>query len=161
MSAKRAGASSESQAASSGACASKAIASSASRARSSAGGDKLLNEQQESQRRRFQFLLSHLNAEQLERYEQFRRGAFPKSSIRRVISSVCKATVSQNCVIGMCSTAKIFITDVIEAAYTVRVEQREEAQPLKPKHIREALRRIREHTPANRKRLANGTLFNN
>merc|ERR1711997_1333415 len=118
-------------------------------------GDK--DEIEEEERQKMQVLVSNFTEEQLDRYEMYRRAAFPKAAIKRIMQTITGCSVGHNVVIAMAGISKVFAGEVVEEALDY-MEKSGESGPLKPKHLREASRRLRNrgHMPKTR----NPRLFN-
>lgn len=95
---------------------------------------------------KLQVLVSNFTDEQLDRYETYRRSAFPKPTIKRLMHSITGTLPSSSVVIAMAGIAKVFVGEIVEEALEVQRQSKKsddtKTTPLEPKHLREAHRRI-------------------
>ncbi|XP_025411665.1 transcription initiation factor TFIID subunit 11 [Sipha flava] len=104
--------------------------------------DKSKKQIEAEEREKMRVLVSNFTEEQLDRYEMFRRSVFPKAAIKRIVQTITGNSVSQNVVIAMSGIAKVFIGEIVEEALDI-MEAQGDSGPLHPKHLREAVRRLR------------------
>ncbi|PAA60919.1 hypothetical protein BOX15_Mlig032859g3, partial [Macrostomum lignano] len=98
------------------------------------------DEAKAEERKRLQALISHFSEEQLNRFEKYRRAAFAKASVKRLITQASGVSqVSQNVVIAVAGIAKVYVGEIVEEALNVR-QRLGDVGPLQPRHIREAER---------------------
>ncbi|XP_072396501.1 transcription initiation factor TFIID subunit 11 [Diabrotica undecimpunctata] len=105
---------------------------------------KSKKELEEEEREKMQVLVSNFTEDQLDRYEMYRRSAFPKAAIKRLMQTITGCSVSQNVVIAMAGIAKVFVGEVVEGGLDV-MEEVGDSGPIQPKHLREAVRRMRRY----------------
>ena len=108
-----------------------------------AAQERLKAQQAAQERERMQLLVSHFTEDQLDRYAMYRRAALPKTTVKKIMQTITGSSVGQNVVIAMAGIAKVFAGEVIEEALTSMEDLGEAGQPVRPKHLREAVRRMR------------------
>ncbi|KNC86028.1 hypothetical protein SARC_01828 [Sphaeroforma arctica JP610] len=87
-------------------------------------------------------LLESFSEEQMSRYESYRRAGFPRAAMKRVMQQITGSIVPPTAVIVMSGITKIFCGEVVESSIKVQTEWKDSGA-LRPKHIREGLRRLR------------------
>ncbi|KAI8054668.1 hTAFII28-like protein conserved region-domain-containing protein [Syncephalis plumigaleata] len=87
-------------------------------------------------------LMSVFSEEQLQRYEVYRRSALSKSAVRKLVASILQQTISPTMAFVVAGFTKVFVGEIIEIARDV-MEETEQTGPLRPEHLREALRRYK------------------
>lgn len=95
---------------------------------------------------KMQVLVAAFSPEQQNRYELYRRSSLPRSAVRRLMQNVSGTPIPPNAVIAMNGIAKVFVGEIVEEALDIR-DSLSETGPLRPKHIREAIRRLRNRGP--------------
>jgi len=105
--------------------------------------ERLKAEQAQEDREKMQLLVSQFTEDQLDRYAMYRRSALPKTTVKKIMQTITGSSVGQNVVIAMAGIAKVFAGEVIEEALTSMQDLGEAGQPVRPKHLREAVRRMR------------------
>jgi len=106
--------------------------------------EKLKKEQEKQEREKMQFLVSNFTEDQLDRYAMYRRASFPKATIRRLMQTITgNSSMGHNVIIAMAGIAKVFVGEVVEIALHEMERLGESGQPIKPKHLREAVRKLR------------------
>jgi len=106
--------------------------------------EKAKQEAEAEERERMQLLVSSFTEDQLDRYAMYRRGALPKATIKKVMQTITGTSVGHNVVIAMAGIAKVFAGEVVEEALKNLEDSGDSGQPLKPKHLREAVRKMRD-----------------
>eukprot|EP00899_Mesostigma_viride_P002460 jgi/Mesvir1/12214/Mv00442-RA.1 len=95
-------------------------------------------------RERMSAILEKFTPEQMNRYEAFRRVKFAKAAVKRVMLNVLgPQSVNPQSVIVVSGLAKMFVGDVVEMSRVIMSEAGEEG-PIRPSHMREALRRLKQ-----------------
>ncbi|GAQ81577.1 Transcription initiation factor TFIID subunit [Klebsormidium nitens] len=91
---------------------------------------------------RMQQIFASMTEEQMRRYECFRRSGLSRPNLKRLMQSVSGSNVSIPMSIVMGGLSKMFVGDLVETAREVMTEWNETG-PIRPTHIREALRRLK------------------
>jgi len=105
--------------------------------------ERIKAEQAAEDREKMQLLVSQFTEDQLDRYAMYRRAALPKTTVKKIMQTITGCSVGQNVVIAMAGIAKVFAGEVIEEALASMENVGEAGQPVRPKHLREAVRKMR------------------
>jgi len=105
--------------------------------------ERIKKEQMQEEREKMQLLVSSFSEDQLDRYAMYRRAALPKATIKKLMQTITGCSVGQNVVIAMAGIAKVFAGEVVEEALNNMEVMGEAGQPVRPKHLREAVRKMR------------------
>lgn len=92
---------------------------------------------------KMQTILSQFTEDQMSRYESFRRSAFKKSDMKKLVQRITggpKIDDTMNIVVR--GITKMFVGDLVETARVV-MRERKESGPIRPCHIRESYRRLK------------------
>lgn len=88
-------------------------------------------------------ILSQFTEDQMNRYESFRRSAFQKANMNRLLMNITGSSkISQHVKIVVGGIAKMFVGELVEIARVVMMERKDRG-PIRPCHIREAYRRLK------------------
>eukprot|EP01114_Cavostelium_apophysatum_P004716 TRINITY_DN1505_c0_g1_i1.p1 TRINITY_DN1505_c0_g1~~TRINITY_DN1505_c0_g1_i1.p1 ORF type:complete len:256 (+),score=72.18 TRINITY_DN1505_c0_g1_i1:12-779(+) len=90
-------------------------------------------------------IVSSLTPEQESRYEMYRRSSFTRSNIKKIMQAVAgpNAVINQKMAIVMGGVAKIFVGEIVESARSM-MDEAGESGPVRPRHIREAYRVLKQ-----------------
>ncbi|KAJ0239340.1 Transcription initiation factor TFIID subunit 11 [Hirschfeldia incana] len=92
---------------------------------------------------KMQVILSQFTEDQMSRYESFRRSAFQKGNMRKLLQGVTGSQkISMPVIIVNCGIAKMFVGELVETARVV-MRERNDSGPIRPCHIRESYRRLK------------------
>ncbi|XP_023339366.1 transcription initiation factor TFIID subunit 11-like [Eurytemora carolleeae] len=106
--------------------------------------EKNKKEAEKEEREKMQFLVSNFTEDQLDRYAMYRRASFPKATIKKIMQNITgSSSTGQNVIIAMAGIAKVFAGEVVEMALEDMGKSGEAGQPIRPKHLREAVRKLR------------------
>eukprot|EP00898_Chlorokybus_atmophyticus_P001299 jgi/Chlat1/216/Chrsp1S03130 len=88
-------------------------------------------------------ILARLTPDQMNRYECMRRAGFQRATVRRLLQTVSNTAMTIKTTIVMSGLAKLLVGDIVETAREVMTE-RGDTGPIRPTHVREAARRVRQ-----------------
>ncbi|KAI8893617.1 TAFII28-like protein [Globomyces pollinis-pini] len=80
-----------------------------------------------------------MDEETLNRYEAFRRAHLPKSTMRKIVTTIV-GPVPASVAIVVSGVGKIFVGEIVETALDV-MEEWGHTGPICPEHLREAFKR--------------------
>lgn len=105
--------------------------------------------QEDEEKERMKLLLSNFNADQMTRYEAFRRANVNRTAVKKLANAVLNQSITANVAVALSGMSKVFVGEIIEKARDVQqrmepitsIEELEsQERPLKPEHLREAWR---------------------
>ncbi|KAK3268385.1 transcription initiation factor TFIID subunit 11 [Cymbomonas tetramitiformis] len=96
---------------------------------------------EDNQREKMKSILATFTPSQMDRYECYRRSALQRGSVKKLMHSIASTTINLPMAIIMAGVAKLYVGELVETGLIVK-EERNEAGPLRPEHIREAYRRV-------------------
>merc|ERR1712232_1232994 len=83
-----------------------------------------------------------LTKEQMDRFDKFRCTTFPKNVVKDLMKKVSKKNAQDAIVVATMGAAKVFVGELTEEALSV-MDERNETGPIRPRHIREAYRKLK------------------
>ncbi|KIO23127.1 glycoside hydrolase family 37 protein [Tulasnella calospora MUT 4182] len=83
--------------------------------------------------------MENFTQDQHDRYEQYRRSAINKNTVRKFINHTFGTNPSMNVAQVISGFSKVFVGEMVEKARQVQ-QSRGESGPLAPEHLREAYR---------------------
>lgn len=84
-------------------------------------------------------LMENFTQDQHDRYEQYRRSAINKNTVRKFVSHTFGTNPSMNVAQVISGFSKVFVGEMVEKARQVQ-QARGDSGPLAPEHLREAYR---------------------
>jgi len=88
-------------------------------------------------------LFNLFSEEQRNRYEAYRRSRLKPAAVQEVMKQVAgPRTFNSTSVLVMAGIAKLYVGELIELAREVQDEFSESTAPMRPRHVREAFRRL-------------------
>ena len=106
--------------------------------------EAVTTQQDQDELERMKVMVEAFSEHHQDRYEQYRRSSLPRSQVKRLMQGAVGTGVAiqPNAVIAMNGVTKVFVGEIVEEALDYR-DSLKETGPLKPGHIREAVRRLR------------------
>lgn len=103
---------------------------------------------------KMQAVLEKFTPEQMSRYECYRRSGFQRSTMKRFLQTVAGSVVTVHMAIVMSGITKIFVGELVETARVV-MSERGDRGPIRPSHMRESYRRLKQQGKVPLKRRPN------
>lgn len=92
---------------------------------------------------RLRQLFAQFTPEQHARYTEYTRSNFPHRKISRLMSGITNSSINKNMTVVMSGISKIYVGELVELARSVMAE-RGAYGPIRPEHLREAYRRMKQ-----------------